>query len=89
MKQVLEQEVAVAVQKLFGVETANVQPYSGSPANLAVYMATCKPGDSVMGQALVAGGHLTHGHMVSATGIFFASHQYGVLPELTNGDLFD
>ncbi|CAN5238763.1 serine hydroxymethyltransferase [soil metagenome] len=76
-------------KKLFGVESANVQPYSGSPANLAVYMATCKPGDVVMGQALVAGGHLTHGHMVSATGIFYDSHQYGVLPEVTNGDLFD
>jgi glycine hydroxymethyltransferase len=77
-------------KKLFGVEHVNVQPYSGSPANLAVYIATCQPGDSVMGQALVAGGHLTHGHMVSATGIFFHSFQYGVLSEVNSeGDLFD
>ena len=76
-------------KKLFKVEHVNVQPYSGSPANLAVYLATCQPGDAIMGQALVAGGHLTHGHMVSATGIFYKSLQYGVLPESKDGDLFD
>ena len=48
----------------------NVQPYSGSPANLAVYFAFCSPGDTVMGLALPAGGHLTHGHSVSITGKF-------------------
>jgi glycine hydroxymethyltransferase len=56
----------------------NVQPYSGSPANLAVYLAFCQPGDTVMGLALPAGGHLTHGHGVSITGKFFKSVQYGV-----------
>lgn len=74
-------------KKLFGVPFVNVQPYSGSPANLAVYLAVCKPGDSVMGQGLTAGGHLTHGHSVSATGIFYESHQYGVDP--SSSDLFD
>jgi len=78
-------------KKLFGVPFANVQPYSGSPANLAVYLATCQPGDVVMGQALTAGGHLTHGHNVSATGIFFKTVQYGLKKEdvYEKKDLFD
>lgn len=56
----------------------NVQPYSGSPANLAVYLAFLKPGDVVMGLGLPAGGHLTHGHNVSITGKYFKSVPYGV-----------
>jgi glycine hydroxymethyltransferase len=78
-------------KKLFGVPFINVQPYSGSPANLAVYLATCQPGDVVMGQALTAGGHLTHGHNVSATGIFFKTVQYGLKRESVyeKKDLFD
>jgi glycine hydroxymethyltransferase len=63
---------------LFGVPHANVQPYSGSPANLAVYMATCDPGDVIMGQNLYDGGHMTHGWKVSATGIFYKSVPYHV-----------
>jgi glycine hydroxymethyltransferase len=63
---------------LFGVDHANVQPYSGSPANLAVYLAFCKPGDTVMGMALPMGGHLTHGWSVSATGAWFNAVQYSV-----------
>jgi glycine hydroxymethyltransferase len=63
---------------LFGVDHANVQPYSGSPANLAIYFAFLKPGDTVMGMALPAGGHLTHGWNVSITGSYFRAVQYGV-----------
>jgi len=64
--------------KLFAADHANVQPYSGSPANLAVYLAFLKPGDKVMGLALPMGGHLTHGWNVSITGKYFQSIQYGV-----------
>lgn len=63
---------------LFGADHANVQPYSGSPANFAVYFALLNPGDTVMGMALPHGGHLTHGWSVSVTGKYFRSVQYGV-----------
>ena len=61
----IEQLCIDRAKALFGADHANVQPYSGSPANLAVYLAFCKPGDTVMGLGLPAGGHLTHGWNVS------------------------
>jgi glycine hydroxymethyltransferase len=69
------------VKALFGVDHVNVQPYSGSPANLAVYFAFCKPGDTVMGLGLPHGGHLTHGWPVSITGSYFKSVPYSVRRE--------
>jgi glycine hydroxymethyltransferase len=63
---------------LFGASHANVQPYSGSPANQAVYLALLKTGDSVMGLGLPFGGHLTHGWGVNFSGIQYESHQYEV-----------
>jgi glycine hydroxymethyltransferase len=74
----LEQLAQRRAEALFGVDHANVQPYSGSPANLAVYLAFLQPGDTVMGMSLPSGGHLTHGWKVSATGKWFRAVQYGV-----------
>jgi glycine hydroxymethyltransferase len=74
----IENLACARMAKLFGAEHVNVQPYSGSPANLAVYLAFVSPGDTIMGMALPAGGHLTHGWNVSITGKFFKSVQYGV-----------
>jgi glycine hydroxymethyltransferase len=72
---------------LFGADHANVQPYSGSPANMAIYFAFLKPGDTVMGLGLPAGGHLTHGWNVSITGTYFRPVQYGVRPSTHRVDL--
>ena len=65
-------------KKLFNCAFANVQPHSGSQANQAVYMALLQPGDTIMGMSLDAGGHLTHGAKVSASGKLYHSVQYGV-----------
>jgi glycine hydroxymethyltransferase len=77
------EEIAIARAKtLFGVENAgvhvNVQPYSGSPANMAAYLALLEPGETIMGMALAQGGHLTHGHKVNFSGKLFKTAQYGV-----------
>jgi glycine hydroxymethyltransferase len=80
-QQVIDQVETLAINRakaVFGADHANVQPYSGSPANLAVYLAFAEPGDTVMGMALPMGGHLTHGWGVSATGKWFRGVQYGV-----------
>jgi glycine hydroxymethyltransferase len=83
----LETLAAERARTLFGVEHANVQPYSGSPANLAAYLAFAQPGDPVMGMALPMGGHLTHGWSVSATGKWFRPVRYGVTKETGRVDL--
>jgi glycine hydroxymethyltransferase len=80
-QQVIDKVEVLAVERaraLFGAEHANVQPYSGSPCNLAVYFAFAEPGDTVMGMSLPHGGHLTHGWNVSVTGKWFRSVQYEV-----------
>ena len=66
------------VKKLFGAEHANVQPHSGSNANLGVYFATLKPGDKVLGMNLSQGGHLTHGSPVNISGMYYNFVAYGV-----------
>ena len=66
---------------LFGAEHANVQPHAGAQANLAAYMALMPPGGTLLGMALAHGGHLTHGHKVSFSGILFKAVQYGLSPE--------
>ena len=89
-QQLIDQIEALAISRarsLFGVDHANVQPYSGSPANLAVYLAFCQPGDTIMGMGLPAGGHLTHGWNVSITGKYFRSVAYGVKKETGRVDL--
>jgi glycine hydroxymethyltransferase len=82
------EELAIErARKLFGVDHANVQPYSGSPANLAIYLAFLDPGDKILGLSLPAGGHLTHGWRVSATGIWFDAIHYGVRADTGCTDL--
>jgi glycine hydroxymethyltransferase len=89
-QQVIDQLETLTIERaktLFGVDHANVQTYSGSPANLAVYLALANPGDTVMGMGLPAGGHLTHGWNVSATGKWFRAVQYGVRKDTGRIDL--
>ena len=66
---------------LFGAEHVNIQPYSGSPANLAVFYAMLEPGDKILGMGLPFGGHLTHGWKVSFSGRFYDAHAYAVDPD--------
>jgi glycine hydroxymethyltransferase len=75
------------LRALFGAEHVNVQPYSGSPANLAVYLAFCQAGDPIMGLGLPFGGHLTHGWNVSITGRYFKSIPYGLSQKTHRIDL--
>ncbi len=77
----IERMAQERAKKLFKAEYANVQPYSGSVANWAAYLALAKPGDTIMGLSLPYGGHLTHGWKVSVTSRIFKSVQYTVNPE--------
>jgi glycine hydroxymethyltransferase len=89
-QQFIDQIETIAIERakaLFGADHANVQPYSGSPANLAVYLAFAQPGDTVMGMALPMGGHLTHGAPVSVGGKWFHAVQYGVRRDTGRIDL--
>ena len=89
-QQFIDQVEAIAIERakaVFGADHANVQPYSGSPANLAVYLAFAKPGDAIMGMALPMGGHLTHGGEASVTGKWFNPVHYGVRRDTGRIDL--
>lgn len=78
---VVEDLAIERAKELFDATYANVQPHSGSQANAAVYMALCKPGDTVLGMSLAHGGHLTHGAAVSFSGRIYNAVQYGLHPE--------
>jgi glycine hydroxymethyltransferase len=76
------ESLAIArAKQLFGADHANVQPHSGAQANTAVYMAVCKPGDTILGMNLSHGGHLTHGHPLNFSGLYFKVVPYGVRKE--------
>ncbi|MCB0411400.1 MAG: serine hydroxymethyltransferase, partial [Bdellovibrionales bacterium] len=77
----VEQLAIDRAKKLFGAEHANVQPHSGSQANMAVYLASAEKGDTVLGMDLSHGGHLTHGSPVNFSGILFNAVHYGLDPE--------
>jgi glycine hydroxymethyltransferase len=78
----MAEELAISrAKQLFGCEFANVQPHSGAQANQAVFLALCKPGDTVLGMSLAAGGHLTHGAAPNLSGKWFHAVQYGVRRE--------
>jgi len=68
-------------KEIFGADHANVQPHSGAQANTAVYLASCKPGDTILGMNLSHGGHLTHGHPLNFSGKYFKVVAYGVRKE--------
>ena len=76
----VEQLAIDYAKKLFGAKYANVQPHSGSQANMAVYQALLKPGDKILGMGMDAGGHLTHGAKVNFSGKVYESYSYGLNP---------
>jgi glycine hydroxymethyltransferase len=86
---IVEQLAIDRAKQLFNVTYANVQPHSGSQANAAVYMALCKPGDTILGMSLAHGGHLTHGATVSFSGRIYNAVQYGLHPDTGEIDYAD
>ncbi len=78
---VVERLAISRAKELFGAEHANVQPHSGAQANTAVYLALLRPGDTVLGMDLTHGGHLTHGHPINISGMYFHFVRYGVAKE--------
>ncbi|WP_243091133.1 serine hydroxymethyltransferase [Thermus neutrinimicus] len=88
--EIIDQVESLAIERakeLFGAAWANVQPHSGSQANMAVYMALMEPGETLMGMDLAAGGHLTHGSKVNFSGKFYKVVSYGVRPDTELIDL--
>ena len=83
----VEQLAIDRAKQVFGAEHANVQPYSGSPANIAVLFALLQFGDPVLGMSLADGGHLTHGHKVNFSGKAYKFAQYGVDPQTHRIDM--
>ncbi len=77
----VESLVRDRAKKIFGAEHVNAQPHSGAQANIPVYLAACKPGDTILGMDLAHGGHLTHGHPLNFSGILYRFESYGVSPE--------
>jgi glycine hydroxymethyltransferase len=78
---VIENLAIARVKELFGCDHANVQPHSGAQANTAVYLAVCKPGETILGMNLSHGGHLTHGHPLNFSGLMYKVVAYGVRQE--------
>src|SRR5438045_5273081 len=78
---VVESLAIERAKALFGAEHANVQPHSGAQANMAVFLAALKPGDTILGMNLAHGGHLTHGHPLNFSGKYFNVVPYGVRKE--------
>ena len=83
----IEQLAIDRAKKLFGTEHANVQPHAGSQANMAVYFAVLKPGDTILGMNLSHGGHLTHGLGINFSGRVYKSYHYGLDPESERIDM--
>ncbi len=86
---VIEDLARTRLCKIFGAEHANVQPHSGSQANMGVYLTILQPGDKVLGMDLNSGGHLTHGHPLNFSGLLYEFHSYGVNKETEMIDFDD